>query len=146
MPAPENSTKILTPNLIATVVFGICNQPYNIVAFAIVFITNHFYGSLKQFLHLGDAKVKKFQDQAKLLSEIAFIISIFLLVLSTIIFIITHFFNRTNTSPLVLTLRRVISNSLEQFIIFLGLYAYVVTQKGCKLFIIQWVFPKNKSS
>lgn len=46
------------------------------------------------------------------------------------IFIFYNLINLAYDNPLLVTLRRVISNSLEQFIMFVGLYAYVVTQSG----------------
>ena len=48
-------------------------------------------------------------------------------------FVLNHLVNMPHDGPLPLALRRVISNSLEQFIIFGGLYAYVATQKGSKI-------------
>lgn len=104
---------------------------YKVVAIIFAYVTHSFFSSEQSWIHLSDAKFKKFNNQIQALSELAFTFSVYILVVTAVIFILTHFLNKDHDSPLVLAFRRVISNSLEQFIIFFGLYAYVVTQKGC---------------
>lgn len=91
-----------------------------------------FYSSIKDHLLFNEAKIKKLDNQIDLLTQIAFFFSIFLLVNWTILFLLTSFCNRTGECSIVAALRRNIGSSIEQFVIFVGLYGYLLSKGGCK--------------
>lgn len=65
-----------------------------LVAIFITLATNYFYTSIDEYLMLSDAKFKKFNQQIRILCEIGFIFSSFILVLKLIIFVLTALFNK----------------------------------------------------
>ena len=94
------------------------------------------YESIKDSLLFADAKFKKFESQMDVLTCLAYHFSLFTVFNVALIFALTTLLNRPYDHPLVMALRRNISTSLEQFVIFLGLYAYVLTQGPCTHHII----------
>lgn len=71
-----------------------------------------------------------------MLTSLAYHFSMFTIGNVAIMFVLTSLFNRAYDHILVMALRRNISNSLEQFIIFVGLFAYVVTEDGCNYYFM----------
>ena len=105
-----------------------------IVAVLIAWLACSFYDNIKGVLLFEDMKFKKFNQQIRILSEVGFVFSIFILIIKIIIFVLTHLLNKSNEIALVMSLKVVKSNSFMNFIIFFGLYAYVITHKGSILF------------
>ena len=71
-----------------------------------------------------------------MLTSLAYHFSMFTIVNVVIMFVLTSLFNRPYDHILVMALRRNISNSLEQFVIFGGLFAYVLTEGGCNYYFM----------
>lgn len=99
--------------------------------------SHSYYSDLKEFALFNDAKFKKSSQQIKMITALAYQFSIFILGNVAFIFLFTTLFSFSYENRFIMAVRRNISNSLEQFVIFLGLYAYILFQGRCILWIIQ---------
>ena len=95
------------------------------MALVLAWLSHAHYDSLPTLF--ASAKIDKSKQQLKFIAAIAYQLSIFVLGNVFIMFLLTSIVNVAYDHYLVMALRRNISNSLEQFIIFIGLFAYIIT-------------------
>ena len=81
-----------------------------------------------------DEKTKSLDQQIKLITQICLLFSVFVVV-NWILHFLVSTFSKTQLNNYAYAFRRNVSNSLQHFVIFLGLYAYSITQKSCILLI-----------
>ncbi len=109
--------------------FGAFGRPFLILG-SWLFLTETSNGNLNRFLFKGES-IETNQEKIDILLKLGLYVSLYLFGLAFLVMNLRIFTGKSSPatqadSSAINTLNRIITNTIEQFIVFIGLYAYLL--------------------